>query len=206
MIRVAVVEDQQLIRGLVRAKLESDPEIRVVAEAASGEEARRVVPGARPDVVLMDLSMPGIGGIEATRRLLSALPGLKIVALSMHVDGPLPGRFLGAGGVGYVSKNARAAELVEAVRRVHEGGHYLSSDVAASILEPTKAAGPAVLTVRELQVLERIAQGKGSEEIAQQLKLSVKTVQAHRRHLLEKLGARNDVQLARLARDHGLVS
>ncbi|MGE0383543.1 MAG: response regulator [Gammaproteobacteria bacterium] len=207
MIRTVVVDDQQLIRDLVRTKLESVPDIRVVAEASSGEEARRIVPSSGADVVVMDLSMPGIGGIEATRRLLNAIPHLKVVGLSVYVDGPFPAKFIAAGGIGYVSKSARPAELIEAVRRVARGEPYMSRDVAEAIIKNRSANIDCtnVLTDREMQVWKLLADGIDIADIAVQLKLSIKTVYSHRRNLMEKLNASNDVQLARFAREHGIT-
>jgi two-component system invasion response regulator UvrY len=207
MIRIVVVDDQHLIRHLVRTKLESDPDIKVVGEAASGEEARRIVPSSGADIVLMDLSMPGIGGIEATRRLLSALPHLKIIGLSVYVDGPFPAKFIAAGGFGYVSKGARPGELLEAVRRAHRGEPYMSADVADAMMRSRFNANDctAMLTDREMQVWKLLAEGADIGDIAGQLKLSIKTVHGHRRHLMAKLKAKNDVQLARYARDYGIM-
>jgi len=209
MIRVALVDDHQMFRQLLRARLEADAGIGIVAEAGSGEEARRVVPAANPDVVLMDLHMPGIGGLEATRRLLAARRELRIIGLSMYDNGPLPARFIDLGGAGYLSKNAGAAELVDAVRRVHRGDCYVSRDVL-EVIALGRAVynagdGIAALTGRELQILELIADGCMVAEIAAHLCLSHKTVHAHRRHLLHKLQAKNDVHLARIARENGLL-
>ncbi|MCC7411986.1 MAG: response regulator transcription factor [Gammaproteobacteria bacterium] len=208
MIRVVVVDDQRIVRDCLRVKLESDRDIRVVAEASTGEEARRVVPQAKPDVVLMDLGMPGIGGIEATRRLVQVLPHIKVVALSVYVDGPFPAKFLAAGGVGYVSKFGTSDELVNAVKLVHQGRPYLSRDVLQALIVDGGSAGGeelARLSDREVQVLKLIAEGCDPDDVATQLKLSVKTVHTHRRHLLRKLGVKNDVQLARMAQQYGVL-
>ncbi len=209
MIRILVVDDQRLVRRCICARLNAVAGFEVAAEAASGEQAREIARGAEFDVILMDLNMPGIGGLEATRRLMSLNPGLRIIGLSMYVSGPFPRQFLRAGGAGYVSKNADTEELVEAIRRVHAGECYISSDVAQNIAVSdslmVRRNGVDALSRREMQVLQHIANGLSPDDIAAQLSLSVKTVAHHRRHLLSKLGARNDVQLATIARDQGLA-
>lgn len=209
MIRVVVVDDQRLVRQCVRVKLEADPSIEVVGEAGSGEEARRVVPEVAADLVVMDLNMPGMGGIEATRRLTGALPRLRVLGLSYYTDGPFPARFLEAGGTGYLTKNVSAGDLVDAVKAVHRGRQVISAEVATAIAVGLGHADPqrwGGLGNREMQVWKLIADGADADEIASGLNLSIKTVQAHRRHLLEKLRLRNDVQLARLARECGIVA
>ncbi len=209
MIRVVVVDDQKLVRQCVRVKLEADPDIEVTGEAGSGEEARRLVPEVNADLVVMDLNMPGMGGIEATARLVKALPRLRVLGLSYYTDGPFPARFLKAGGVGYLTKNASAAELLDAVKAVYRGRRYLSPEVATALAVGIGTADPrnwGGLGDREMQVWKLIADGVDPDEIATSLHLSLKTVQAHRRHLLEKLRLRNDVQLARLARECGIVT
>jgi len=207
MIHVMVVDDQRLIRDVVRMRLESDKGIEVVAEAASGEQARRLIAQSSIDVVLMDLNMPGIGGVEATGRLIKANPGLKVVALSMYTGGPEPLRFLAAGGIGYVSKDDGAEELVTAIKRAYRGSRYVSAQVAGNLcvdIKPAALQRLDALTSRELQVLKLIAQGRAAAEVARQLHISVKTVRFHRGKLLQKLQASNDVQLARIAWDLGL--
>jgi two-component system invasion response regulator UvrY len=153
--------------------------------------------------------MPGIGGLEATRRLLALDPALRIIGLSMYVSGPFPKQFLRAGGSGYVSKNAETDELVTAIRKVHVGEVHISADVAQNIATSNSARirrdGVDALSRREVQVLQQIANGLTPQDIAAHLSLSIKTVAHHRRHLLTKLEARNDVQLATIARDQGLA-
>lgn len=209
MIRILVVDDQRLVRRCVCAKLDAVPEFRVVAEAESGERARQLAREIEFDVVLMDLNMPGIGGLEATRRLLCAQPQCKIIGLSMYVDGPYPRKFMELGGAGYVSKNADTVELIHAINAVWEGGYYLSHDVAQHVAtsgrHKTGEGGADELTQREIQVLQKISEGLGIDEIAGVMSLSPKTVAYHRRRLLDKLGVDNDVKLAIAARRQGLV-
>ena len=133
MIEIMVVDDQRLVRRCISAKLNAVEDFTVTAEAASGEEARDAVRACHFDVILMDLNMPGIGGLEATRRVLAARPESRILGLSMYVSGPYPKQFLRTGGAGYVSKNTDTEELVQAIRTVNEGECYISADVAQHI-------------------------------------------------------------------------
>ena len=207
MIRLLVVDDHKLVRKCLCAKLESVPDFRVVAEADSGERARQIAREIEFDVVLMDLNMPGIGGLEATRRVLNANPQCKVLGLSMYIEGPYPRRFLEIGGAGYVSKDSDTDELFLAIREVHRGGSYISRDVAQKVaISAITRRGNGVhnLTQREIEVLQRIAEGMTSVEIALRLCLSPKTVAYHRRRLYDKLGADNDVKLAIVAREQGL--
>ena len=209
MIEIMVVDDQRLVRRCISAKLNAVPDFAVTAEAASGEEAREAVRAKHFDVILMDLNMPGIGGLEATRRVLAVRPECRILGLSMYVSGPYPKQFLRTGGAGYVSKNTDTDELVRAIRKVCDGECYISADVAQHIATSdslrVQRHGIEALSRREIQVLQKIAIGLPHEEIALRLCLSAKTVAQYRRQLLEKLGARNDVQLAVIARDQGLA-
>ncbi|MCC6709578.1 MAG: response regulator transcription factor [Gammaproteobacteria bacterium] len=209
MIEIMVVDDQRLVRRCISAKLNAVPDFSVTAEAASGEEARDAVRAKHFDVILMDLNMPGIGGLEATRRVLAVRPECRILGLSMYVSGPYPKQFLRTGGAGYVSKNTDTDELVRAIRKVCDGECYISADVAQHIATSdslrVQRHGIEALSRREIQVLQKIAIGLPHEEIALRLCLSAKTVAQYRRQLLEKLGARNDVQLAVIARDQGLA-
>ena len=208
-IRLLLVDDQRLVRRCVGARLGAVKDFEVAGEAASGEQARELSRTLTPDIVLMDLNMPGMGGLEATRRLLAAQPGLRIIGLSMYVSGPFPKQFLQLGGAGYVSKNADTSELERAIRAVHGGACYISADVAQNIATSDsmriKRNGVDALSRREVQVLQHIALGLDPGDIAARLSLSPKTVAHHRRLLLRKLEASNDVQLAAIARDQGLA-
>lgn len=209
MIRILLVDDQRLVRRCVSARLNAVAGFEVIAEAASGEEAREVVRQQPVDVILMDLNMPGMGGLEATRRLLALDPALRVIGLSMYVSGPFPRQFLRLGGAGYVSKNADTEELVGAIREVHGGACFISADVARNIAASgalsRRRHGVDALSHREVQVLQHIANGLSPEQIASRLALSVKTVAHHRRLLLRKLEVDNDVQLATIARDQGIA-
>ena len=207
MIKLLVVDDQRLVRRCIIARLNSVPRFDVVGEASSGEEARDFLRAQAVDVVLMDLNMPGIGGIEATKRFLNMDPELKIVGLSMYTKGLYPRRFLEAGGMGYVSKSADSEDLFKAVDMVYIGQPFISSDVAQEIaIGSAKDSSDDVLdslSVREIQVLQKISNGLNLEEIASVLCLSPKTVAHHRRSLYRKLHVANDVQLVNLVREQG---
>lgn len=208
MIRVLLVDDQRLIRACVASTLARSGEARVVAEAENGEQARLLLRQVGVDVVLMDLSMPGMGGVETTRRLIAQRPGLRVLGLSQHVEGVLPARFIEAGGAGYVSKQASMEEMLLAVRRVHAGHRYLSADVAAGIATQRSVPGGRTRrpTRRELEVLRLISAGLDLSVVARTLALSPKTVATHRRNLLRRLAVSNDVQLASHGRQMGLLS
>ena len=209
MIDILVVDDQRLVRKCISAKLNAVTDFTVAAEAASGEEARELARVQDFSVILMDLNMPGIGGLEATRRVLAVKPASRILGLSMYVSGPFPRQFLRCGGAGYVSKNADTEELVSAIRSVHAGECYISPEVAQHIAVSDSLRmqrhGFSALSRREIQVLQQISSGWSPNEIAVRLSLSGKTVAHHRRVLLDKLNVRNDVQLAQIARAQGLM-
>lgn len=203
-----MVDDQRLVRRCISAKLNAIEDFDVVAEASCGETAREFVREIEVDIVLMDLNMPGMGGLEATRRVVSGNPECKVIGLSMYVEGPFPRRFLELGGAGYVSKEADAEELVHAIRMVADGHHYISQDVAQRIAVNDTMRGSLGglndLSSREIQVLQKISKGLSIDEIAAAMCLSPKTIAHHRRSLFEKLGAGNDVQLAIIANAQGL--
>jgi two-component system, NarL family, invasion response regulator UvrY len=168
------------------------------------------VRNASPDVVLMDINMPGIGGLEATRRLLQRTPTAKVIVVSMHLEEPYPSRMLAAGAAGYISKDSAADEVVTAIRRVHGGGHYVAADVAgnlaASLVKGPGGASPFdQLSQRETQVMLMVTKGYSTQEISDRLHLSPKTVSTYRYRLFEKLGVGNDVELTRMAMRYGLL-
>ncbi|QHS09617.1 response regulator [Sinimarinibacterium sp. NLF-5-8] len=209
-IKVMLVDDHRLVRaGLKRMLLEAD-DLTVVAEAGSGEQALELAPISRPDVVLMDINMPGIGGLEATRRLVQRSPDCKVIVVSMYVDEPYPSQMLGAGAVGYISKDAVADEVIDAIRRVHEGRRYVASDIVGQIVvgssDPAAEATPFdSLSQRETQIMKLLLLGQSNQAISDQLHLSPKTVSTYRYRMYEKLGIANDVELMRLAMRYGLL-
>jgi len=209
MIRVSIVDDHELVRtGIIRI-LGDVSDIEVVAEASSGEEAVQMVKTHRPDVVLMDVNMPGIGGIEATRKLTQIYPDLKVIVVTIHVDDPFPSRMLQAGAVGYLTKGCAVDEMVNAIREVSAGRRYISADVAQHLalkLMPGGDESPFdALSPRELQVMLMLTQGTKVQEISDKLCLSPKTVSTYRHRLYDKLGVSSDVALTRLAMRYGVV-
>lgn len=210
MLTVLVADDHGIVReGLVRL-LESDPDIRVCGQAADGREVLEQVERHRPDVVLLDITMPHLGGLETLERLRVAHAGLKVVLLSVHGDPPFVQSAVSLGAEGYLLKNAPAHELLEAVRTVGRGGSYFSPPVAREMLEqlrtPNRSGDPfSLLSTREREVLHLIAEGLSAKEIAGQLSISTKTVEAHRTSLMRKLGMRKATELVRYALRHGLV-
>lgn len=210
MIKVLLVDDHKLVRSGIRRILDESEDMEVVAEAQSGEDALRLAGELRPDVVLMDVSMPGIGGLEATRKLVHFLPEVRIIALSVHKEDPFPGRLLEAGAMGYLTKDCAAEEIIKAVRTVFAGEHYIDADVARA-MALSKIPGHSSkgifdeLSQREVQVMLMVVQGKPIQEISDQLFISPKTVSTYRYRLFEKLGVNNDVELTRLAIRHGLI-
>lgn len=209
MINVMLVDDHGLVRTGIRRLLEDVDEIDVVAEAESGEQAITQVRSKQPDVVLMDVSMPGIGGLEATRRITRSSPGTRIIAVTVHGESPYPSQLLEAGAAGYITKGCDVGEIVSAIKSVYTGNQYITQDVAQKLALTFINNGDRppleLLTQRELQVMLMIAQGISNKEISEQLCLSPKTTSTYRYRLFDKLGVENDVELARLAIRHGLV-
>ncbi len=206
MIRVLLVDDHKLIRVGLGKLLEAEAGIEVVGEAADGETALQLARELAPDVVVLDINMPGMNGVEATRRLTRLEPAPRILIVSMHSQDPVPARLLEAGAAGYLTKDADADEIVAAVRQVHAGKRFLSADIAREIALGNVGGSPlAKLSDRELEVMLLVANGYGIPEIAERLHLSPKTVATYRYRLFDKLDLRNDVELARYALRHGLL-
>lgn len=208
MISVLLVDDHELVRTGIRRLLEDAPGIKVIGEADSGEAAMEAVRTLQPDVVLMDVTMPGIGGLEATRKLTQTHPGLKVIIVTVHSDDPFPSRLLKAGAAGYLTKGAKAEEMVEAIRRVHEGERYLSLEVAQQLaltMLPGAESPFDKLSEREMQVMLMLMQGQSMQDISDRLCLSPKTISTYRYRLYEKLGVRNDAELTRLGLRHGML-
>lgn len=209
MTKVMLVDDHDLVRTGIKRLLEDHPNIEIVGEAVSGEEALQQVSVYDPDVVLMDINMPGIGGLEATRKLLQRKPKLKIIVVTMHDDDLFPQRFLKAGALGYITKGAKVEEMLQAIRTVMANKRYLSPAIAQQIAlgqVSEEVTSPFDnLSERELQVLLMMMDGQSIGAISETLCLSPKTVSTYRTRLYAKLGVQNDIELARLALLHGVV-
>lgn len=209
MINVMLVDDHGLVRNGIKRILDDVDGIAVVAEAENGEQAIRQVRKQQPDVILMDISMPGIGGLEATRKIAQSLPGIKIIAVTIHDDEPFPARLLEAGAVGYLTKGCDVREIVSAIRSVHVGKQYITPAVAQklalSFINNGDKSPIDRLTQRETQVMLMIVKGSTNKEISEKLCLSPKTTSTYRYRLYEKLGVYNEVELTRFAIRYGLI-
>ena len=210
MIQVLLVDDHELVRTGIKLMLQDTADIKVIAEVASGEEAVRMAREIKPDVILMDVNMPGIGGLEATIRLLRAEPLIKVLILSTHTDEVLPSRLISLGAAGYLSKNTTREELITAIQTVNAGQFYVDPTMMDLIVmprfNPKESTTPiAELSERELQVLLMVARGMEVNEIAEKLFLSAKTINGYRTNILKKLGVKTDVEAARIAIKHGLI-
>lgn len=200
--RILLVDDHAIVREGYRRLLEDEPAIRVVGEAGNAAQACERARSLGPDVVVMDIALPGTSGIEATRRILKDQPHLHILMFSMFDDAIYARRALEAGALGYLSKASAPEVLVQAIHAVSRGGRYLSADVAANVARSAQQPGQSeieALSPREFEVLRLLVQGETVRRISERLGLSEKTVANHQSAIREKLGARNSAQLARLA-------
>ncbi len=212
-INILLVDDHDLVRTAIRKLLEKVPGINVVGEASSGEEAIKVCreknPKLIPQVVLMDVKMPGIGGFEATRKLLRYNPDLKVLVLTSCNNDIYPARLLQIGAAGYITKDSSMEEMVQAILAVKSGQRYISPDIASRLAFKHVSSDDESpfdsLSERELQVMLMITKGSKVQDIAEKLCLSPKTVNSYRYRIFEKLSVANDVELTLLALRHGLV-
>jgi DNA-binding NarL/FixJ family response regulator len=207
-LRILLADDHALVRQGFRMILESQPDMEVTGEAADGRQAVQLCQELQPDLVVMDVSMPELNGIEATRRIQEISPRTRVLALSMHRDSVFVREILRAGAKGYVLKHAIDVELLAAVRAVGRGEGYLSPAVSEAVLSDYRkhVTDPLdLLTSREREVLQMIAEGKTNKEVAVALKLSVYTVEAHRGRIMEKLNLHTTGELVRFAVRNGLI-
>ncbi len=213
MTRVLLVDDHAVVRAGLRALLDSQAGVDVVAESSDGEAAVAAAVESSPDVIVMDVTMPGLNGIDATREILARVPTTRVLCLSMHGDRDMVRAVLEAGATGYVRKECAPHELVEAIEVVSSRRTYLSPSVAAAVvndytelLASSRPADQPRLTARERQVLQLVAEGHSTREIADRLFISPKTVSTHREHVMAKLGVRSVAGLTKYAIRHGLTS
>lgn len=210
MINVLLVDDHELVRTGIRRIIDEVRGMKVVGEVASGEEAFQFCRNEEPDVVLMDMNMPGIGGLEATKKIVRYCPDVKIIILTVHTEDPFPSKVMQMGAQGFVTKQTGPDDLIQAIRSVNVGQRYLAPDIAQQIalskFSGSESEQPFdTLSERELQIMLMITKGQKVQDIADQLSLSSKTVNSYRYRMFEKLSINNDVELTHLAIRHGML-
>ena len=216
-INIILADDHHVIREGLRLLLEREKDLLVLAEADSGRAALSAVKKCKPDLVVMDVSMPELNGMEATRRILSEASGTKILALSMYSDKRFVEGMFQAGVSGYILKNCIARELVSAIRLVAKGQVYISPEIAGTIVDgyllrsvpendTTRRINRKTLTDREREILQLISEGQNTKKIAEKLHVSTKTVDAHRRNIMEKIGANSIAELTKFAIREGITT
>jgi DNA-binding NarL/FixJ family response regulator len=216
LITVLLVDDHTIVREGLRVLLDLEADITVVGEAGDGREAVQKAEELRPNVILMDISMPHLNGPEATQRILHAHPGIRVIMLSAHMDDVSIQRVLDSGANGFLVKNTPREVLAQAIRDVHEGKTCFSPDIARRLHDPPAhsthtngndiiAKRVARLTTREVEVLQLIAEGRANKQTADELGISIKTVEKHRQHVMEKLGIHDTASLTRYAIAAGIV-
>ncbi len=212
-IRVLLAEDHKLVRECLRAALETEGDIEVVAEADNGRMAVKLTADKQPNIVVMDVVMPDLNGIEATRQILAEAPGVKVLALSMHSDKRFVAGMLSAGASGYVLKDCAFEELAQAIRMVAANKTYLSPRIAGVVvgdyvkqLAGANGQTASVLTAREREVAQLLAEGNSTKEVAATLHVSAKTIETHRRQIMAKLEIHSIAELTKFAIRAGLTS
>lgn len=210
LIKVLLADDHSIVRAGLRRLVEESEDMEVIAEAADGREAIRLVHQNMPDVAVIDISMPGMDGLEVVQQLHTFYPHKPILILTMHEEAQFVVRAIEAGAMGYITKQSAPEQLVEAIRKVHAGSRYLTEDavemLALRVARGTSDRSPLdSLSTRELQVLRRLALGHTNREIAAAYNISVKTVDTYRLRLLKKLNLRNNAELSRFAIQNRLI-
>ncbi len=210
-IRIVIADDHRILRAGLKTLLCSDPGIEVVGEATSGDEAIQKAQELHPDIVLLDIGMPGMNTLEATRCLVQNLPDTRVLILTMHEDSALVQEYLRAGASGYIVKRAAESELVDAIYAVWRGMIYVHPALMRTLISlPDKSTHKATtdvdtLTSREIEILRYIVKGHTNRQIADALNISVRTVETHRSNLMDKLGLHSRVELVRYATEHRLL-
>jgi DNA-binding NarL/FixJ family response regulator len=211
--KIIIADDHQIVRQGLRILLEKESDLKVVAEADDGRSTVRMARELKPGVIIMDVAMPGLNGIEATRQIIAESPATKVIALSMYADRRFVVNMLKAGASGYLLKDCAFEELTRAIRAVLAHKTYLSPGVTDILVKDCKLGAPmnevsafALLTPREREVLQLMAEGKSTAKIADQLHVSVKTVESHRQQLMQKLNLRSVAELTKYAIREGLTS
>lgn len=210
--RIFLADDHLIVRDGIRALLEKEKDFTVVGEAANGREAVERIPKLSPEVVVMDIAMPQLNGIEAARQLMALQPRLRIVVLSMHSDKRFVAEMLRAGAVAYLQKSCAVRDLVAAIRAVLQGQVFMSPEINVILVDTLRQQGPGPankekeLSPKEREVLQLLSEGLSSKEIAHQLGVSVKTIDTHRQHIMEKLSLRSIAELTKYAIREGITS
>ena len=213
-IKIILADDHNIIRAGLRAMLEKQPDIKVIAEAENGRETVELARDLSPDVILMDIGMPELNGVEATRQICSESPNVKVLALSVHSDKQFVISMLKAGASGYLLKNCVFNELHRAIKTIVAGQTYLSPLITELVLSeikddgqsPKKSSTSTSLTVREREVLQLFSEGNSTKQIAAKLHVSISTIESHRRGIMEKLGLHSIAELTKYAIKEGLTS
>ena len=209
-IRVLVVDDHTIVRDGIRSLLARRKDIEVVGEAADGEQAIAQASELQPDVILMDIAMPGTDGLQATQKIHRSFPGIRILVLTQYENKEYVFPLLRAGACGYLVKLTRAADLIDAIRAVYTEGAYLPPGIVQRVLngiaQPNAGAPQPILSEREKEVIRLIASGASSREIAEQLHISVRTVDTHRANVMERLGVHSSAELIVCAIREGIVN
>lgn len=209
MIKVLLVDDHELVRLGIKRLLHDVPNLKVIGEASNGEDAVLLAKSLVPDVVLMDVHMPGIGGLEATRKMLRHNPDIKILALTIYEDEPYPSRLLQAGASGYITKGSDPEEMIRAIKTIHSGQRYISPTIAQQIAIKRFTKGEEspldLLSERELQIMMMITQGQKVQDISKKLCLSPKTINSYRYRIFDKLSIHSDVELTLMAMRLGMI-
>ena len=213
MIKILLADDHKILRDGIKSLLKEYGDMEVVGEAANGRTALTLVNELSPDIVIMDISMPDLNGIDATRRINNEHPEVKVIALSMHYDKQFVSEVFKAGATGYLLKDSAFEELEQAIRIVMDGKTYINPQVGSLVVESliSQPSGPgqkafSLLTEREREVLQLIAEGRSTKQIASDLHVSAKTIESHRRQVMSKLNIRNIAELTKYAIREGLTS
>jgi two-component system response regulator NreC len=210
-IRILLADDHEVMRSALRSLLDSCEDLLVVGEAGNGREVMGLIEKGAPDVVVMDINMPELNGIEATRQICASYPNIQVLGLSIHVKGRMVSEILNAGARGYVPKSSAASELLAAIHTVMAGKMYISPEVLGDFVESRNRDSSGenaftALTEREREVLQLLAEGYPTKEVADKLCIGVPTVHTHRQHLMQKLNARSIADLVRYAIREGIIS
>lgn len=210
-IRILIADDHRILRAGLKSLLTSDSNLEVVGEATTGVEALQAAQALRPDIVLMDIGMPGNEGLEATREMIQVVPEARVLMLTMHEDSAMLQECLRAGASGYIIKRAAESELIDAIYAVNRGIIYVHPSLMRGLVTPVQKStssrreDPNTLTLREVDILRLIVKGHTNRQIADALNISVRTVETHRANLMEKLNLHSRVELVRYASEHKLV-